>query len=134
MRDCGGRAHMTSQKKTHVTDFIDKRKLNAFNFQLVVVSFLVIMVDGFDITVAAFAVPPLIKAWGIQTPGAFGPVLGASLFGMLFGAPLLGYVGGRFGRKTAMLCSYVVFGAFTLAAAWSTSLWQLGILRFLDRK
>ncbi len=121
---------MTSQQTTDVTDFIDKRKLNAFNFQLVVVSFLVIMVDGFDITVAAFAVPPLIKAWGIQNPGAFGPVLGASLFGMLFGAPLLGYVGDRFGRKTAILCSYVVFGSFTLAAAWSASLWQLGTLRF----
>ncbi|HEX4554385.1 MAG TPA: MFS transporter, partial [Xanthobacteraceae bacterium] len=121
---------MASQQTIDVTDFIDKRELNAFNFQLVVVSFLVIMVDGFDITVAAFAVPPLIKAWGIQNPGAFGPVLGASLFGMLFGAPLLGHMGDRFGRKTAILCSYVVFGAFTLAAAWSTSLWQLGILRF----
>src|SRR5712671_2125766 len=121
---------MASHQTIDVTDFIDKRKLNAFNFQLVVVSFLVIMVDGFDITVAAFAVPPLIKAWGIQNPGAVGPVLGASLFGMLFGAPLLGYVGDRFGRKTAILCSYVVFGSFTLAAAWSSSLWQLGILRF----
>jgi MFS transporter, AAHS family, 4-hydroxybenzoate transporter len=114
-----------------VTEYIDGRKLNAFNFQLVVVSFLVIMVDGFDITVAAFAIPPLIKAWGIQNPGAFGPVLGASLFGMLFGAPLLGHFGDRFGRKTAILCSYVVFGVFTLAAAWAESLIQLGILRFL---
>jgi MFS transporter, AAHS family, 4-hydroxybenzoate transporter len=114
-----------------VTDYIDGRKLNAFNFQLVVVSFLVIMVDGFDITVAAFAVPQQIKAWGIQNPGAFGPVLGASLFGMLFGAPIIGYVGDRFGRRRAILLSYVIFGAFTLAAAWSTSLLQLGVLRFL---
>jgi AAHS family 4-hydroxybenzoate transporter-like MFS transporter len=120
---------MTTQT-IDVTDYIDGRKFNAFNFQLVVLSFLVIMVDGFDITVAAFAVPPLIKAWGIQNAGAFGPVLGASLFGMLFGAPLLGYVGDRFGRKTAILCSYVVFGLFTMSAAWSESLFQLGLLRF----
>src|SRR5262249_57715112 len=58
-------------------------------------------------------------------------VLGASLFGMLFGAPLLGHVGDRYGRKTAILICYVVFGVFTLAAAWSSSLFQLGVLRFL---
>src|SRR6202035_5957964 len=81
--------------------------------------------------VAAFGLPPLIKAWGIQNPGACGPVLGASLIGMLFGAPLLGYVGDRFGRKTAILISYVIFGVFTLMTAWVGSLAQLGILRFL---
>src|ERR1700741_3850711 len=102
-----------------VTDHIDKRTFNAFNFQLVVVSFLVIMVDGFDITVAAFAVPPLIKAWGMPNPGEFGPVLAPPLFGMRFGAPMIGYGGERFGRRRAILLSYVVFGAFTLATAWS---------------
>ncbi len=122
---------MDAQQTIDVTDYIDKRQVNAFNFQLVVISFLVIMVDGFDITVAGFAVPSLIKAWGVQNPGAFGPVLGASLFGMLFGAPLLGSFGDRFGRKPAILVSYISFGVFTLAAAWSDSLLELGILRFL---
>ncbi len=122
---------MNSQQTIDVTDYIDKRKLNAFNFQLLVLSFLVIMVDGYDITVAAFAVPPLARAWNIASPGAFGPALGASLFGMLFGAPLLGHIGDRFGRKTAILASYLVFGVFTLAAAWSGSILQLAILRFL---
>jgi MFS transporter, AAHS family, 4-hydroxybenzoate transporter len=121
----------TSQPTIDVTDYIDKRQLNAFNFQLVVLSFLVIMVDGYDITVAGFAVPQLAKAWDILTPGAFGPALGASLIGMLFGAPLLGHVGDRFGRKTAILISYVIFGVFTLLTAWAGSLMQLGILRFL---
>src|SRR5579871_1993829 len=101
--NCTGGNAMDTQRTIDVTDYIDKRTFNAFNFQLVVLSFLVIMVDGYDITVAAFAVPSLIKAWGVANPGAFGPVLGASLFGMLFGAPLLGHVGDRFGRKTAIL-------------------------------
>jgi MFS transporter, AAHS family, 4-hydroxybenzoate transporter len=122
---------MATQQTIDVTDYIDKRKLNAFNFQLVVVSFLVIMVDGFDITVAAFAVPSLSAAWGIADKSVFGPALSASLLGMLFGAPLLGYVGDRFGRKTAILISYVIFGVFTLATAWAGSLMQLGILRLL---
>src|SRR4029077_708187 len=94
--DKGGNA-MDTPQTIDVTDYIDKRTFNAFNFQLVVLSFLVIMVDGYDITVAAFAWRPLIRAWGFATPGAFGRVLGASLFGMLFGAPLLGHVGDRYG-------------------------------------
>lgn len=120
----------TSKPTIDVTDYIDKRQLNAFNFQLVVLSFLVIMVDGYDITVAAFAVPPLVKAWAFESPGVFKWILSASLFGMLFGAPLLGYVGDRYGRKTAIIACYVVFGLFTLAAAWSQSVLQLSVLRF----
>src|SRR4051794_31144221 len=121
----------SKQPTIDVTDYIDKRQLNAFNFQLVVLSFLVIMVDGYDITVAGFAVPQLASAWGIANLGAFGPALGASLIGMLFGAPLLGHVGDRFGRKPAILISYVIFGIFTLATAWVGSLGELAVLRFL---
>ena len=121
---------MNEQPTVDITDYIDKRKVNAFNALIVALSFLVIMVDGFDIVVAAFAVPSQIKEWGIQNPGAFGPVLGASLFGMLFGAPLLGHIGDRFGRKVAILLSCLIFGVFTLWAAWSGSLKELGILRF----
>jgi AAHS family 4-hydroxybenzoate transporter-like MFS transporter len=122
---------MSPQQTIEVTEYIDGRKLNAFNVQLVVVSFLVVLVDGFDIAVIALAVPHLIKAWGITSPGAFGPVLGASLFGMLFGAPLIGLFGDRYGRKTAILVCYILFGIFTLWAAWSTSITQLAVLRFL---
>jgi AAHS family 4-hydroxybenzoate transporter-like MFS transporter len=122
---------MNGQQTIDITDYIDGRKLNAFNFQLVVLSFLVIMVDGFDITVAAFAVPRLIAEWGIANRGAFALPLSASLVGMLFGAPLIGYFGDRFGRKNAILLSYVIFGVFTLATAWSRSLIDLGILRLL---
>jgi AAHS family 4-hydroxybenzoate transporter-like MFS transporter len=121
---------MDKPQTIDVTDYIDKRQLNAFNFQLVVLSFLVIMVDGYDITVVGFAVRELAKAWD-TSPGAFGPALSASLVGMLFGAPLLGYFGDRFGRKTAILVSYVIFGFFTLVTAWAGSLVQLGILRLL---
>jgi len=122
---------MNGQQTIDVTDYIDGRKVNGFNVLLVVLSFLVIMVDGFDITVAAFAVPSLIKAWAIENRQAIGLMLSASLLGMLFGAPFLGFMGDRFGRKAAILLSYVIFGVFTLAAAWSASLLQLGLLRLV---
>ena len=113
-----------------IANYVDGRKFSAFNWKLLALSFLVMLVDGFDVTVAAFAVPDLIKAWNVEA-SAFGPVLGASLFGILFGAPIFGLIGDRYGRKTAIVVSYLTFGICTLLAAWSGSVAQLAILRFL---
>lgn len=81
-----------------VSRLIDERKVDAFNVRLVAFSFLIVLLDGYDITAISFAAPQLIKAWGITDRSALGPVFSASLLGMLFGAPGLGYVGdvGRF--------------------------------------
>jgi len=113
-----------------VREYVDGRKFNSFNVMLLALSFVIMLVDGFDITVTAFAVPELIKAWNVNA-SLFGPVLGASLIGMLIGAPIFGFVGDRYGRKTAIVICYVVFGAFTLMAAWSASITQLAALRLL---
>jgi len=92
---------MDTPQTIDITDYIDKRNFNAFNFQLVVLSFFVIMVDGYDITVAAFAVPPLIKTLG---SGSLGPVpwivIVATLI-LLGGHIVLTYT--RFGRYVYMV-------------------------------
>ena len=62
---------------------------------------------------------------------AFAPALSASLFGILFGAPLLGYIGDRFGRKAAILAGCTIYGLGTLATVWTTNLDQVVVLRFL---
>src|SRR6478609_2315270 len=76
----------------------------------------------------AFAAPHLVRAWGIS-PGALGPVFSASLVGILFGSALFGWVGDRFGRKAALVGSNLLFGVFTLAAAYATNLDQMFWLR-----
>jgi AAHS family 4-hydroxybenzoate transporter-like MFS transporter len=58
-------------------------------------------------------------------------VLSASLVGILFGSALFGWIGDRWGRKVALIASNLLFGVFTLAAAWSTNLEQLSLLRLL---
>ena len=85
-------------------------------------AFLIVLFDGYDISAVGFAAPALVKAWGITDRVALGPVFSASLVGMLFGAPALGYVGDRWGRKIAIVLSCLIFGAFTWAAVLASSL------------
>src|SRR5262249_45080888 len=109
---------------------LDQRGVSSFPYSLIFWSVLVSLIDGYDIAAIAFSAPHLVRQGGLQ-PGALGPVFSASLIGILFGSALFGWVGDRYGRKTALIASNVLFGVFTLAAAWSTNLDQLFWLRLL---
>ena len=122
---------MSERQAIDVAQIIDQRKVDWFNVRLVFFSFLIVLFDGYDISAVGFAAPELIKAWGITDRSALGPVFSASLVGMLFGAPALGYIGDRYGRKIAIILSCLIFGAFTWMAVLATSLNHLLWLRFL---
>lgn len=113
-----------------VSSVLDQHGLTSFQIGLVVWSFFIVLIDGYDIGAIAFAAPYLVKDWSLA-PSALGPVFSASLVGILFGSALFGWVGDRFGRKAALVSSNIWFGAFTLAAAWATTLEQMTWLRFL---
>jgi AAHS family 4-hydroxybenzoate transporter-like MFS transporter len=51
------------------------------------------------------------------------------LFGIFFGAPLLGYIGDRYGRKTAIIIGCLICGFATLAMVFAANLQQLLLLR-----
>ncbi len=114
----------------NVEDVVDEQKIGKFNLNLLFWLFLVLLLDGFDITAAAFAGPELVKSWGIQR-SALAPLLSASLFGILVGSFTFGYIGDRFGRKAGTIASCFLFGVFTLLGATATSLTELTILRAL---
>ena len=122
---------MAQDDAIDVARFVDEQKIGAFHVKLLILSFFLVLFDGYDIGAAAFAAPSWIKAWGLASRAALAPVLAASLVGILFGAPILGFVGDVFGRKKAIIISCLVFGGFTLAGAWANSLDAMWYLRFL---
>lgn len=91
---------------------------------------LALVVEGFDLQAANFAGPSIIEAFGIGK-AELGPLLSASLVGVLFGAVLIGPLGDRIGRRTILISACVAYGLLSLAAAFATSLTQLIGLRFL---
>jgi AAHS family 4-hydroxybenzoate transporter-like MFS transporter len=86
--------------------------------------------DGYEITAMAFAAPELVRLWNID-PASLAPVFSASLIGIFFGAPLLGYVGDRFGRKVAIVAGCVICGVATFAMVLTTSLQHMFVLRLI---
>lgn len=112
-----------------VSRLLDERGLSPFQIKLIIWSVLIAFIDGYDITAVAFAVPHLIREWHIA-PKDLGIVLSASNFGVLFGSQIFGWVGDRYGRKTALIIANLLFGVLTFWAAYSTNLTELSWLRF----
>src|SRR5215468_3068238 len=119
---------MATQPVVPVSRLLDERGLGPFQIVLIVWSFFIVLIDGYDIAAIAFAGPHLVQAWGIQ-PRALTPVLTASLVGILFGSALFGFIGDRYGRKAALIWSNLLFGIFTFGAAYATNLDQMFWLR-----
>ena len=121
---------MADQPTVPVSRLLDERGLGAFQITLLIWSLFLVLIDGYDIAAIAFAAPHLVKAWGVA-PKALGPVFSASLVGILFGSAMFGYIGDRYGRKASLIWANLVFGVFTLAAAYATNLEQMFWLRLL---
>jgi AAHS family 4-hydroxybenzoate transporter-like MFS transporter len=59
-----------------------------------------------------------------------GSVFSAVLFATMFGTPLFGWIGDRYGRKNALIVSLLGIGVFSLATMFVTSLSQMFAVRF----
>jgi MFS transporter, AAHS family, 4-hydroxybenzoate transporter len=91
--------------------------------------FLVLFLEGYDITAVSYAIPSLIDAWHVKPP-QFTTVLTAGSFGLLFGALSAGLLGDRLGRKPVLVLCTALFGLFSLLTAFSPNLSTLAALRF----
>jgi AAHS family 4-hydroxybenzoate transporter-like MFS transporter len=121
---------MAGEAEVHVSKFLDQHGLGSFQVKLVAWSILIALIDGYDIGAIAFAAPHLITDWHVA-PKALGLVLSASNIGVLFGSQIFGWIGDTYGRKAALIGANLLFGVFTFAAAYSTDLNQLSLLRLV---
>jgi MFS transporter, AAHS family, 4-hydroxybenzoate transporter len=119
---------MAEQAVVPVSRMLDERGLGSFQIKLLIWSFFVVLIDGYDIGAIAFAAPHLVRDWKID-PHALGPVFSASLIGILFGSAIFGWIGDRYGRKAALIWANLLFGVFTFWAAYATNLDQMFWLR-----
>src|SRR3954469_5029207 len=121
---------MADRPVVAVSTLLDQRGISSFHVRLIFWSALIALFDGYDIAAISLAAPHLVRDWHIER-SALGPVLSASLVGILFGSMLFGWIGDRFGRKKGLLGALFLFRIFTWIAAHSTNLTQMTGLRFV---
>ena len=107
-----------------VDSLVDGQRIGAFSLNLLFWSFLAMFSDGYEINAMSLAAPELKALWHIPD-AAFTWALSASSFGILFGAPLFGWLGDRYGRKPAILASLGLCAVATGLTALATHLDQI---------
>jgi AAHS family 4-hydroxybenzoate transporter-like MFS transporter len=99
-------------------------------FAIGLLSFLIMIIDGYDIGAMPIVVPHLAPLWGVA-PASFGPALSAVVIGLGIGAFLFAPLGDRFGRRTTTVVSLAIISLATIATAWSAGVAQLFWWRLL---
>ena len=109
---------------------IDQRPISPFQWVVAALCFIVVAADGMDVAIMGFVTPSILAEWNISR-AAFGIVMSAAPFGLVFGALVAGPSSDRFGRKAVLTTAVLLFGLFTIAAAYAGSPVQMAVLRFL---
>jgi AAHS family 4-hydroxybenzoate transporter-like MFS transporter len=113
-----------------ISKLIEDHSLGKVQISIVIWLSALMMLEGFDVQAMAFAAPAIIKQWGASR-AVFGPVLSASLFGLMVGALAFTVASDMLGRKKVIVTGTVVLGLFSLLTVFATTPWELMFLRFL---
>jgi MFS transporter, putative metabolite:H+ symporter len=87
--------------------------------------------DAFDSIAIAVVLPPLIGIWQLD-PQHIGSLIGIGFLGQLFGAIAFGWIAERWGRRSSMLATLLIFSLGALACAAAPSYEVLFWLRFIQ--
>ena len=98
--------------------------------RLLVLCFLVVAIDGFDVAIVGHIAPALRAEWMLDVT-RLGPLFAAGLFGLMIGSLIVGPAADRYGRKTMLVVSVLCFAVASVASAFSTGITSLTWLRFV---
>jgi MFS transporter, AAHS family, 4-hydroxybenzoate transporter len=121
---------MNSTRQVRIRDLIDEQRFGGFQATVFVLSFIVIVLDGFDIAIMGFVAPQLRIDWALSHD-SLGMILSAALIGQATGAIAGGPLADRFGRRPLIIGSVLCFGVWTLATAMSTQPGPMAAYRLL---
>jgi len=102
----------------------------AFQFMLLALCGLCLVIDGFDAQAMGYVAPSVIGEWHVSK-AALGPVFSASLFGMLLGALGLSVLADRIGRRPVLIGATFFFALSMLATPFVSTIPALIALRFI---
>ncbi|WP_428425329.1 MFS transporter [Pararhizobium sp.] len=113
-----------------INEAIDNNPFGRFQWTVVALCALLLIVDGYDVFVAGTVLPTLITEWGLTKPQA-GALQAWALFGMMFGALIFGTLADKIGRKKGIAISFLLFTVATLLTGFANTPEQFKIFRFI---
>lgn len=109
---------------------IDERPLRPLQILVMVLSFLVVWLDGYHIQSMALVVPTLSTEWSVKSTD-FKLVVSSALIGILVGSAFIASFGDRWGRRNILILSMVIIGGSSIGTGVSTQMPHLIFWRFI---
>ena len=121
---------MTDKAPIDVARLIDDGALGRFQWLVLLLCGICMIVDGFDVQAMGYVAPAIIADWQVEK-AALGPVFGAGLFGLLLGSLIFSAVADRVGRRPVLIGATLFFGMCMLATPLTGNLHELQVVRFI---
>jgi len=91
---------------------------------------MIFIFDGVDMQIIAVALPSIVQDWKLPL-SAFGVAMAAGHAGSFAGAPIVGMLADRWGRKPVIIAGALLFGSMTMLLALARDPFHLVLLRFI---
>lgn len=103
---------MLIQGKIDISTILDTYPISHRQWLIVFLGFLVLGIDGFDVTAIGFIAPAIVDDWQISRH-MLGPVMMSGLLGLAGGSLISGPLADRYGRRKIIIAS-VIFLVFAV--------------------
>ena len=126
----GAMMESNSAHTIEISQLIDQRKLSSLQITVIILSALVVWLDGYHIQSMALIVPTLSAQWSIKSSD-FSLVLSSALLGIAIGGAFLAPLGDRFGRRILLISSMACLGLASIGTSFAGNTLQLLVWRFM---
>ena len=123
--------NVVKMAQVNVNEMIETAKFNKFHGILLFWSAIIMLFDGFDLSVYGAVVPVIMEEWQIS-PVETGMIGSYALIGMTLGALIFGTIADKLGRKKIILICVFLFSLFMVLAAFAPNAQLFGLCRFIQ--
>jgi MFS transporter, AAHS family, 4-hydroxybenzoate transporter len=117
-------------ERIEIGQLIDERKLAPLQVLVIVLSFLVVWLDGYHIQSMSLVVPTIATEWHSK-PTDFKLVNTAALVGILLGSATIAGMGDRWGRRKILIISMGIMGISSIFTGYATGMMGLVVWRVI---